>query len=263
MQLYCYQIAKSRCERVDGVSPVKVGRGGSVLQYAGGPSTHRTQHVAFTIPDSHIPQEVLYDQNFPIQEPAESKKAPPKRYTNSDHPMREWQGYDGKAGFREEYLLELLRRNGDPIFQCDSCPLGLLVCKSCCLKLHSSLPLHVVREWNGEQFTKTTLRELGLRVQIGHFDGSECICPERAGRTFTVLDINGIHEVDVDYCSCDRREGATRRQQLLRFGWYPATPLHPRMCATLTLLDQFHALTHAGKVSAYDYYRYLNTMMDA
>ncbi len=83
------------------------------------------------------------------------------------------------------------------------------------------------------------------------------------GRTFTVLDTNGIHKVDIDYCNCDRREGATRRQQLLRFGWYPATPLHPRTCATLTLLDQFHALMHAGKVSAYDYYRYLNTMTDA
>ncbi len=75
--------------------------------------------------------------------------------------MREWQGYNGKAGFRGEYLLELLHRNGrggaalqsscsncqtgDPIFRCDSCPLGLLVCKSCCLKLHSSLPLHMVR----------------------------------------------------------------------------------------------------------------------
>ncbi|PBK73736.1 hypothetical protein ARMSODRAFT_986674 [Armillaria solidipes] len=180
---------------------VKVGRGSSVLQYAGGPSTRCTQRVTFVILDSHIPQEVLYDQNFPIQEPAESKKAPPKRYINS--------------------------------------------------------------EWNGEQFTKTTLRELGLRVQIRHFDGSECICPERVGWTFTVLDINGIHEVDVDYCSCDRREGATHRQQLLRFGWYPMTPLHPRTCATLTLLDQFHTLMHAGKVSAYNYYHYLNTMTDA
>ncbi|SJL16396.1 uncharacterized protein ARMOST_19920 [Armillaria ostoyae] len=257
---------------------VKVGRSGSVLQYASGPSTRHMQHVAFTIPDSHIPQEVLYDQNFPIQEPAESKKAPPKRYTNSDHPMCEWQGYDGKASFREKYLLELLCWNGcggavlqsscsncqmgDPIFRCDSCPLGLLVCKSCCLKLHLSLPLHVVWEWNSERFTKTTLRELGLRVQIGHFNGSECICPERVGRTFTVLDINGIHKVDVDYRSCDRCEGATCQQQLLHFGWYPVTPLHPRTCATLTLLDQFHALTHAGKVSAYDYYRYLNTMTD-
>ncbi len=62
---------------------VKVGRGSSVFQYAGGPSTHCTQHAAFMIPDSHIPQEVLYDQIFPIQEPAEPKKAPPKRYTNS------------------------------------------------------------------------------------------------------------------------------------------------------------------------------------
>ncbi len=74
--------------------------------------------------------------------------------------MHEWQGYEGKTGYHEEYLLELLRRNsrggvvlqstcsncqmGQPIFRCDDCPLGLLVCKACRLKLHSSLPLHVV-----------------------------------------------------------------------------------------------------------------------
>ncbi|PBK70788.1 hypothetical protein ARMSODRAFT_884149, partial [Armillaria solidipes] len=182
-------------------------------------------------------------------------------------------------GYREEYLLELLRRNGHggavlqsacsncqmgkPIFRCDGCPLGLLACKACCLKLHSSLPLHVVWEWTGERFVKTTLRKLGLRVQIRHFDGSECICPEPAGWTFTILDTNGIHDVKVDYCACDRCKGTMQRQQLLRFGWYPVTPLHPRTCATLTLLDQFHALTHAGKISTYDYYRYLNTMTDA
>ncbi|PBK82045.1 hypothetical protein ARMGADRAFT_947215 [Armillaria gallica] len=147
---------------------------------------------------------------------------------------------------------------GDPIFQCDSCSLGLLVCKSCCLKLHLSLSLHPYSEW----FTKTTLRELGLWVQIRHFDSSECICPECAGQTFTVLDTNGIHEVDIDYCSCDRCKGTTCWQQLLHFGWYPTMPLHPRTCATLMLLDQFHALTHAGKVSAYDYYCYVNTMTD-
>ncbi len=62
---------------------VKVGRGSSVFQYASGPSTRRMQRVAFVIPDSHILQEVLYDQIFLIQEPAEPKKAPPKRYTNS------------------------------------------------------------------------------------------------------------------------------------------------------------------------------------
>ncbi|PBK59415.1 hypothetical protein ARMSODRAFT_991160 [Armillaria solidipes] len=193
--------------------------------------------------------------------------------------MCEWQGYDNKLGYREEYLLELLRRNGrgdamllskcarcqtgEPTYRCDSCLLGLLLCQSCCLRDHSSMPLHFVRKWTGERFVKTTLCELGLRVQIGHFDGSECICPEQAGRTFTVMDTNGIHEVDINYCACDRRGGSTRRQQLLRFGWYPATLYHPRTCATLTLLNQFHALTLASKVSGYDFYKYLTSMTDA
>ncbi|KAK0438387.1 hypothetical protein EV421DRAFT_1738444 [Armillaria borealis] len=206
---------------------VKVTKTGSIVQYAAGPSTHRTLHQTITIPDSHIPQEVLYDASFPDPEPPPAKKTSPKRYMNS------WQGYDKNPGYRDEYLMELLCRKGrgdtallsrcaqcdagEPRYRCKSCPLCLL-------------------EWNGEYFMKTTLRDLGLRVQIGHFDGLPCICPERAGRTFTVMDTNGIHEVEINYCACDRRDGATRRQQLLRFG-----------C----------------KVSGYDFYKYLTIMTDA
>lgn len=78
-----------------------------------------------------------------------------------------------------------------------------------------------------------------------------------------VMDTNGIHEVDLNYCACDHCGGATRRQQLLCFGWYPATLYHPRTCTTLNLLNQFHMLTHTSKVSSYDFYKYLDIMMDA
>ncbi|KAK0496503.1 hypothetical protein EDD18DRAFT_1074088, partial [Armillaria luteobubalina] len=80
---------------------------------------------------------------------------------------------------------------------------------------------------------------------------------------FTVMDTNGIHEVDINYCTCDRHNSSTQRQQLLHFGWYPTTLYHPCTCATLSLLDQFHALTLASKVSGYDFYKYLASMTNA
>ncbi|PBK59521.1 hypothetical protein ARMSODRAFT_991128 [Armillaria solidipes] len=132
-------------------------------------------------------------------------------------------GSSDKPGFREEFLLELLRWKGrgeNTIFE--ACPQGLMVCERCCLRNHASLPLHVIQKWEGERFVKIAMRDLGLRLQL-------------------VMDTDGLHEVDVNYCACDRRGGANRRQQLLRFGWYPASL----------------------KISGYDFYKSLAHMTDA
>ncbi|KAK0496502.1 hypothetical protein EDD18DRAFT_1353276 [Armillaria luteobubalina] len=152
---------------------IKFSNTGSVFQYAAMPREHRTQHETVTIPNSLIPQEFLYDACFPILEPPQIKKTGPKRYSNSDCPMHKWQGYDNRPGYREEYLFELLCRNGrgDAVLlsKCAKCEVG---------KDHSSSPLHFLQKWTGERFMKTTLHALDLCIQIGHFDSSECICPE-------------------------------------------------------------------------------------
>ncbi|SJL12099.1 uncharacterized protein ARMOST_15520 [Armillaria ostoyae] len=124
------------------------------------------------------------------------------------------------------------------------------------------LPLHIIHEWKGEHFVKTSLKDLRLRLQLGHFDGSDCLNPDRVGHTFVVMNIDGIHEVNVQYCVCDRRGGANHRQQLLHFGWYPATQRQPRTCATLAVLEQFHSLMLASKISGYDFYKALGHMTD-
>ncbi len=100
-------------------------------------------------------------------------------------------------------------------------------------------------------------------MQLGHIEGSLCINPEQAGHTFVVMDTNGLHEVKVNYCACDCQGGTNCHQQLLRFGWYPASLQQPRMCATLALLDHFHSLTLASKISAYNFYKSLAHVMDA
>ncbi len=115
----------------------------------------------------------------------------------------------------------------------------------------------------GDQFVRMSLRDLGLQVQLGHIEGSLCINPKRAGHTFVVMDTNRLHEVEVNYCACDCRGGANRRQQLLRFRWYPASLRQPQTCATLALLDHFHSLTLASKISAYDFYKSLTHATDA
>lgn len=74
------------------------------------------------------------------------------------------------------------------------------------------------------------------------------------------MDTNGIHYIAVDFCDCD--EKVSRRQQLLRENWYPATVHWPQTCATGRLLKQFHILTLTGKIPAYDYYNTLERLTD-
>lgn len=74
-----------------------------------------------------------------------------------------------------------------------------------------------------------------------------------------VLHTNGLHYVAVEFCKC---WGLQRRTQLLRLGWWPATPFDPQTCATFAVLRHFHLLNLQGKLPAYDFYRALELRTD-
>ena len=93
---------------------------------------------------------------------------------------------------------------------------------------------------------------------MGHPPGETCLLPR--ARLITVLHINGIHNVRVNFCGC--RLGLELRTQLLRSAWWPATPLDPRSAATFTLMRQFHYLNLQGNITAYDFYRGLEFQTD-
>ncbi|OJT01852.1 hypothetical protein TRAPUB_7684 [Trametes pubescens] len=191
-----------------------------------------------------------------------------KRYTNSDEPLRTWQG------LRDEYLSEVLRLDGrgnfrgaatcprcttsTPKYRCRDCLGGEVLCQACIVAAHQNLPLHIVEEWLGTYFQRTSLRTLGAVLRPAHIFGAGCI--RVCGTVETVvLHTNGVHTVDVQYCECSDAE---RRVQLLRLGWWPATPLDPRTCATMALLRHFHLLNLQGKLPAYDFYRALELATD-
>ncbi|PBK66641.1 hypothetical protein ARMSODRAFT_1021089 [Armillaria solidipes] len=206
-----------------------------------------------------------------------------KRYVNLDAPMRIWVGERPSPGFREEYLRELLHAEGHagvdvercptcanvsgedwdwdatPVIKCNECGTGLLECIRCSVIRHQHMPLHRIKCWTGTFFEDSTLKEHGLRVQLGHAT-MKCRNPQPVTLDFTVLHINGIHKVAVDFCGC--LDHVPLRVQCLRFNWYPAMSTQPRSCATMEVLKHFHTLTLAGKVSAYEYYRGLNHMTD-
>jgi hypothetical protein len=76
--------------------------------------------------------------------------------------------------------------------------------------------------------------------------------------TFTVIDLTGIHNIDVNFCNCDSK--VERRQQLMRVCWWPATVRDPQTCATFGVLRLFQILNCLGKVSAHDFLRSLELL---
>lgn len=105
------------------------------------------------------------------------------------------------------------------------------------------------------------LKTLGLRIQLGHADGSICPHPDNAfNNDFTIIDSDGIHEVSLNYCSCP--QSPPKPVQLLRARLFPSTVTDPRTAATFRVLETFQMLTFTSKVSGYEYYRSLARRTD-
>ncbi|EIW76562.1 hypothetical protein CONPUDRAFT_76203 [Coniophora puteana RWD-64-598 SS2] len=193
----------------------------------------------------------------------------------ADAPLRTWAGDNRQTGYRQEYLDEEVRAEGcgraadtscncerghPRVYRCETCSGRHMTCRECLLSAHSKLPLHHVSEWNGSFFQRVSLSLLGLRVQVGHEDGSRCVLPYPGHPDFVVIHANGLHHIHLDYCGCDRK--VSYRLQLLRFGWYPSTVDIVRTVSTEEALAQFSALTCKTKVSAYGYYEALECLTD-
>ncbi|KAF8889255.1 hypothetical protein BD779DRAFT_1671827 [Infundibulicybe gibba] len=107
--------------------------------------------------------------------------------------------------------------------------------------------------WNGRYFAETNLKALGLRIQLGHQVGEPCLSPQPAcSEGFTVIDINGIHEVALDFCNCQTAQ--LHFVQLLRYRWLPATVSQPKMACTFRALKHFQILSFESKTSAFEFY---------
>ncbi|KAJ7761160.1 hypothetical protein DFH07DRAFT_957235 [Mycena maculata] len=208
------------------------------------------------------------------------------RNPNSDRPLKTWYPY------ADEYVEENLWREGRgsskvyskcagvrctdpghvcsevectgvPEYRCldEACLGDLMHCERCIVAVHARLPTHFIERWNGTNFVRkrTALRDLGLRVQLGHPPGVVCPFKQAAPRDFVLYDVLGIHEINVDFCGCRVDNGTPEKAppipQLMRVCWWPATVLAPNTCATFGALRLFHTLNCLGKLSACDFLR--------
>ncbi|KAJ7909356.1 hypothetical protein B0H13DRAFT_1616599, partial [Mycena leptocephala] len=171
---------------------------------------------------------------------------------------------DGRGDYVTQLRCGECRAVDSPAHRCEDCFTDALLCGGCMICLHADNPFHVIKTWNGHFFVDATLRELGLRVQLGHKRGE--VCPGTLSRTaeqkkkatetsFCIVDTNAIHEVALDFCTCGTAPPPTI--QLLRAHLYPATTLRPSTAATFRVLRKFHKLSFESKCSAYEFYNAL------
>ena len=102
-------------------------------------------------------------------------------------------------------------------------------------------------------FEWTSLYALGLHIQLGHFR-SPCSIPEPAPNPFVIIHVNGIHYVHMYFWMCSHVCSPDQVDQLLAFGWYPATVTCPKMCAMFQLLHHSCLQTLQSKHSLVDFY---------
>ncbi|KAK7026145.1 hypothetical protein R3P38DRAFT_2529348 [Favolaschia claudopus] len=194
----------------------------------------------------------------------------PRDLRPSDNPLAQW-----TEDLRQIYLEEILRLegrgdhtyshcrrcgDGSAEFRCCDClGGGELLCAACTKDGHQQMPFHRIQQWTGTTFRRITLKQMGLRIQLGHWHsprGTTCPLPEAAaGDDFVIVDNLGVHHVALDYCGCG--QGGLRTVQLLRAQIWGATTTNPRTGATFSVLRRFQLLSCESKCSVLEFYQTL------
>ncbi|KAJ6528322.1 hypothetical protein DFH09DRAFT_1327724 [Mycena vulgaris] len=149
---------------------------------------------------------------------------------------------------------------------CHDCLQAPLLCPQCWLNAHRTRPTHWGFVWNAVDrfFEKHDFCRVmrNTSVALGHYGQR---CPDSApGRSFTLVDSNGIHASAIAFCRCKGLDGkhTPEFQQLIRAGIFPGSVKDPKTGYTLTLLDYYRQERSQGKGSAYNFVHVLQRMAD-
>ncbi|TDL25097.1 hypothetical protein BD410DRAFT_717811, partial [Rickenella mellea] len=171
---------------------------------------------------------------------------------------------------RNEYLDEHIRLDGlgdssallcrscgqEGLCRCLDCFNGAILCDGCMSAKHKHNPLHRIEAsispWTGDYFQKSSLHAIGYVLHLGH-NGLPCTHASPASEPMTIIDTSGIHTIQVMFCGCPSL-CLSRRTQLLRVRWWPATIDRPQTVTTFACLDTFLQLSLQSKLNMYDFY---------
>ncbi|KAK0492877.1 hypothetical protein EDD18DRAFT_1108487 [Armillaria luteobubalina] len=119
------------------------------------------------------------------------------------------------------------------------------ILQSSCTWKHRPGLRYAGAEWNGTFYSRITLQDMGLKVQLGHPSGEACPYPRASGRQVVVIDVEGIHKLE-----------------MLHAQWFLATVEFPRTAVTFAVLCHFQMMSFMSKVSDYEYYQSLARLYD-
>lgn len=147
------------------------------------------------------------------------------------------------------------------LYRCMDCSFSPVLCGTCVVASHVSNPFHHIQKWNGFYLHRISLSDLGHTIQLGHRSAA---CPSRLsgskGRATTIVHVNGIHQVCIEYCRCVH--ALPEPEQLARSSLFPASFERPETAFTFSVLKQFHILGSTAKTPAYDFINALVNMTD-
>ncbi|KAJ7857183.1 hypothetical protein B0H13DRAFT_1641118 [Mycena leptocephala] len=150
---------------------------------------------------------------------------------------------------------------------CTDCQQAPLLCAQCWVDKHRTMPTHWAFVWNAQEqfFEKTDFCRVikNAVIGLGHY-GERCRDAD-LGRSFTLVDSNGIHATALAFCRCktaDGKRGQPEFQQLLQAGIFPGSVKDPKTGYTLGLLQYHRQQRSQGKGSAYNFALVLQRMAD-
>ncbi|KAJ7290759.1 hypothetical protein C8J57DRAFT_1612009 [Mycena rebaudengoi] len=150
---------------------------------------------------------------------------------------------------------------------CADCLQSELLCRQCWLNKHRSMPTHWALVWNPrdkffEKYDFSRVMNNSI-IALGHHGQR---CPDAdPGRSFTLVESNGIHATAICFCRCkmfDGQHGAPEFEQLLQAGIFPGSVKEPKTWYTLGLLEFYRQMRDQGKGSAYNFVLVLQRMAD-
>ncbi|KAG8698163.1 hypothetical protein FRC08_006096 [Ceratobasidium sp. 394] len=176
--------------------------------------------------------------------------------------LREWQ-----ALFCDSYVQAMYDREGPPVgeqcnscqiatdrlYSCNSCLAFRSLCSACLISLHRFQPTHRPKIWDGSCWTDTSLSDLGLVLNLGHF-GAPCDLNDTTSKIL-VGDLDGFTDVQVRYCQ--HPGSSSRSLQLLSVGLFPCSDRRPETAFTLKLLDNYDVFNTVGRTSGHKIYSVL------
>ncbi|KAJ3543012.1 hypothetical protein NMY22_g3295 [Coprinellus aureogranulatus] len=213
--------------------------------------------------DSFIAKEIL-----PPQEDTEtgSKEREPgdpsirKWLKNIDTFMSYIMMLEGRGRDPPDFCQKCANPNNPAVHRCTACSGTGLICRECMVTSHANTPLHRVERWTGLSFERISLKQLGLRIQLGHPVGEECRQKQPAkADDFVILDLDAVHEVGLDFCGCGKTN-MDHVAQLVERRLFPATVLQPKTAATFRLLEFFEILQYESKISPFEVFTTLSRL---